>query len=159
MPDEIPPNQEPHVLAEAGGMVDETRASLLIYGDDLDPDAVSALLGCSPSHSHRKGDNHRQTPHQFSTGAWMLTVEGKAPRGPSALIEVLLGRFPSDPMFWRSLMERYRVSVRVGIHTGGWNRKFDLSAGTIAALGRTGVALEFDLYFYGDEPNSAISIH
>ena len=71
---------------------------------------------------------------------------------------MLLGRFPSDPMFWRSLMERYQVSVRVGIHTRGWNRGFGLIAGTISVLARTGIALEFDLYFYGDEPDSATSI-
>ena len=159
MRDEIPPKQRRHVLAEVGGMVDETRASLLIYGDDLDPDAVSALLGCAPSRCHRKGDYHPQSPQQFSTGAWILTVEGKAPSGPSALIEVLLGRFPSDPIFWRSLMERYQVSVRVGIHTGNWNRGFSLAAGTITALARTGIALEFDLYFYDDQPGLARSIH
>jgi hypothetical protein len=158
MRDEIPPNQTPHVLAEVGGMVDETRASLSIYGDDLDPDAVSAVLGCVPSHCHRKGDYHRQSQHPFSTGAWIFTVEGKAPRGPSELIEMLLGRFPSDATFWRSLMERYQVSVRVGIHTGGWNRGFGLTVGTISVLARTGIAVEFDLYFYGDEQGSATSV-
>lgn len=154
MRDEIPPNREPHVIAEVGGAVDETRVSLAIYGDDLDPDAVSAVFGCVPSHCHRKGDQHRQTSPPFSTGAWILTVEGKAPHGPSMLIEELLARFPSDPMFWRPLIDRYRMSVRVGIHTEGWNRGFDVTAGAVAALARTGLELGFDLYFYGDEEDS-----
>jgi Domain of unknown function (DUF4279) len=154
MQDEIPPKRQPHVIADVGGVVDETRVSLAIYGDDLDPDAVSAVLGCVPSHSHRKGDHRRQTSRPFSTGAWILTVEGKAPSGPSMLIEELLGRFSSDPTFWRPLSEQYRMSVRVGIHTGGWNRGFDLTAGVVAALARTGVELGFDLYFYGDKDDS-----
>jgi hypothetical protein len=46
------------------------------------------------------------------------------------------------------------MSVLVGIHTGGWNRGFDLNAAAVAALARTGVDLGFDLYFYGDEDDS-----
>ena len=154
MRDGIPPDQKPYVIAEAGGMVDETRVSLAIYGDDLDPEAVSGILGCAPTRCHRKGDRHRQDSPPFSMGAWILTVEGKAPHGPSELIDKLLERFPSDPAFWQPLIEQYRVSVRVGIHTAGWNRGFDITAAAVAALARTGSELGFDLYFYGDEEGS-----
>ena len=142
------------MIAEVGGMVDETRVSLAIYGDDLDPNAVSAVFGCVPSHCHRKGDRKSQTSPPFRSGAWILTIEGKAPSGPHTMIDELLGRFPSDPAFWRPLTERYQLSVKVGIHTGGWNRGFDLTAGTVTTLARTGVGLGFDLYFYGDEEES-----
>jgi Domain of unknown function (DUF4279) len=154
MRDGIPPNRKPHVIADVGGMVDETRVSLAIYGDDLDPEAVSAMLACAPSRCHRKGDRLRQTSPPSSMGAWILTVEGRAPHGPTELIKELLGRFPSDPAFWRPLIEQYRVSVRVGIHTAGWNRGFDITAEAVAALARTGSKLGFDLYFYGDEEDS-----
>jgi hypothetical protein len=154
MRDGIPLNPKLHVITEAGGMVDETRVSLAVYGDDLDPETVSGILGCAPSHCHRKGDRHRQTSPPFSMGAWILTVEGRAPQGPSELIGELLGRFPSDPALWRPLIEQYRVSVRVGIHTAGWNRGFDITSAVVAALARTGVGLGFDLYFYGDEEDS-----
>lgn len=140
-----------YVIAEVGGVVDESRVSLAIYGDDLDPDVVSEVLRCAPSHSHRNGDRRSQTSPPFRTGAWILTIEGRAPRGPNELIDELLARFPVDAVFWRALTERYRVSVRVGIHAGGWNRGFDLPLGTVTALAQRGIGVGFDLYFYGEE--------
>ena len=154
MPDQIPPDPKPSVIAEVGGMVDETRVSLAIYGDDLDPDAVSTMLGSTPSHSHRKGERGRLNSLPARTGAWIFTLEGKAPSGPSDLIEALFQRFSSDATFWPTLIERYRVTVQVGIHTSGWNRGFDLDAGAVAAVARTGAGLGFDLYLYGDEEES-----
>ena len=142
------------MIADVGGMVDETRVSLAIYGDDLDPDAVSAVFECVPSHCHRKGDHHRPNSPAARTGAWILTLEDKAPRGPSELIDELFGRFPSDSAFWRPLTERYHVSVRVGVHTRGWNRGFDLTAMTVAALARASIGVGFDLYFYGDDEDA-----
>jgi hypothetical protein len=139
------------MVAEVGGMVDETRVSLAIYGDELDPDALSTELRCVPSRSHRKGDRRSQTSPPFRTGAWILSVEGRAPRGPSELIDELLARFPVDGMFWRTLTEKYQVSVRVGIHTGGWNRGFDFPLGAVTSLAQRGIGVGFDLYFYGDE--------
>jgi hypothetical protein len=144
-------NDQPYVLAEVGGVVDESRVNLAIYGDDLDPGALSATLGCAPSHSHRKGDCRSQSSPPSRTGAWILTVEGRAPRGPRELIDELLALFPVDAAFWRDLTETYQVSVRVGIHTGGWNRGFDLPVGTVTALAQRCIGVEFDLYFYGDE--------
>jgi len=144
-------NRQPSVLVEVGGAVDESHVSLAIYGDDLDPDALSAMLGCVPSHSHRKGDCRSQTSPLSRTGAWIFTVEGRAPRGPDELIEELLARFPEDALFWRELTERYQVSVRMGIHMGGWNRGFDLPLATVTALAQRRIGVGFDLYFYGDE--------
>jgi len=151
MEDKTPRNRQPYVLFEAGGMVDESRVSLAIYGDDLDPDALSTMLKCAPSRSHRKGDSRSHTSSPFRTGAWILTVEGRAPRGPNELIDELLERFPVDALFWQSLTERYQVSVQVGIHTGGWNQGFDLPPGTVTALAQRGIGIGFDLYFYGDD--------
>jgi hypothetical protein len=35
--------EPPKVIGTAGGPIDETRVTLAVYGDDLDPEAVSAL--------------------------------------------------------------------------------------------------------------------
>ena len=150
MSDDIRPRPDV-VIAEVGGMVDETGVTLAVYGDDLVPEVITAALGCSPTQAHRKGDRKREGSPPFSTGAWLLRVEGKAPQGPDELIRNLLTRFPSTPEFWRPIADQYRLQVRVGIHTGGWNRGFDITAETLASLSKLGAVLGFDLYFYGDE--------
>jgi hypothetical protein len=48
--------------------IDETRAYLRISGDDVDPDAITAALGASPSYAFRKGDVYRQ--RVAKTGRW-----------------------------------------------------------------------------------------
>jgi hypothetical protein len=150
MPDEQPPDSR-YVLSDVGGLVDEAHVGLRLYGDDLDPDVISAKLGCPPTKGHRKGERRRPTSPPFRTGAWILTIEGKAPRGPDDLIKELLGRFPSDYDFWKPLIEQYRASVQIVIHSDNWNRGFDLSAESVAAVARTGLKLGFDLYLYDDE--------
>jgi hypothetical protein len=125
--------------------------SLALYAENLDPEAVTVLLGCTPTHAHRKGDRKKPSSPPFKTGAWFLTMEGKAPIGPGDLIIELLQRFPHDKTFWMALRKNYEVQIRVGIHTGGWNRGFDLTAPVTELIARTGAALGFDLYFYGDD--------
>jgi hypothetical protein len=39
----------------AGGEVDKTSVSLRFFGDTLDPDEISNLLDCRPTHSYRSG--------------------------------------------------------------------------------------------------------
>jgi Domain of unknown function (DUF4279) len=43
----------------AGGEVDECSVSLGFFGDDLDPDAITTILGICPTKSYRKGDIFR----------------------------------------------------------------------------------------------------
>lgn len=156
MTDRETPLHGDRVLAEAGGLVDESRATLAIYGDDLDPDIVSDLLGCSPSRAHRKGDRKTVTSVPFRSGAWLLTVEARSPEGPAEAIADLLGRFPAEPGFWQRIIGVYDVSIRVAIHTSGWNRGFCLPAGLLSRVGQIGLPIDVDLYCYGDESEDGV---
>jgi len=53
-----------------------TYATLRIFRDDLDPDAVSSMLGIIPSDRHRKGDTLRYGSVAKS-GAWFLSSKGQ----------------------------------------------------------------------------------
>ena len=81
----------------------------------------------------------------------MLTIEGRAPTGPDELLRVLLEHFPRESSFWAPLARDYRIQVRIAIHTGGWNRGFDLSPDNINRVAAIGATIVFDLYFYGDD--------
>jgi len=52
-----------------------TYATLRIFRDDLDPDAVSSVLGIAPSDRHRKGDT-RRSGYIEKSGAWFLSSKG-----------------------------------------------------------------------------------
>lgn len=85
------------------------------------------------------------------SGAWFLTREVRAPKGPDEAISNLLALFPETAEFWQQIIEKYDVSIRVAIHTSGWNRGFDLPADLLRRIGRIGVRIDFDLYFYADD--------
>ena len=53
----------------------ETRVSLRIYRDDLDPDDISSRLGISPSKSQRKGDIG-PGGQILPVGGWFLSSKG-----------------------------------------------------------------------------------
>jgi hypothetical protein len=131
---------------EVGGPVDETRLTLGIHGPDLQPEEISALLGCAPTSAHRRGDARRPGGRAYPQGAWLLTVEGSAPTGPDELVQQLLGSLPSDPAVWGQLAAKYTVRVGFGIFVGAWNRGFELSPASIKQLAVLGIPVGFDVY-------------
>ena len=54
--DKVIPTQRPRIILDAGGLVDETRVTLELYREDLDPETVSEQLGSGPSSAHKRGE-------------------------------------------------------------------------------------------------------
>jgi hypothetical protein len=133
-------------VVEVGGIVDETRLTLGLYGQDLDPDDISTTLRCSPTSSHRRGDPRRVGRPPWPQGAWLLRLEGNAPVGPNELVQQLLDRLPVAAEVWEGLRAKYTVQLTVGIFLGSWNRGFELSCVSLSRIGELGVSLGFDLY-------------
>lgn len=147
----MPPDDD--VIAEVGGLVDETRVTLGVYGPDLNPEDVSELLWCLPTRSHRRGETAGRRSPPFKGGAWLLSFEGKAPVGPEELLIQMLERLPSSAERWVQVRERYSVRITVAIFFEGWNRGFGFSPASVARLAELGVPVEFDIYADGeDEP-------
>ena len=149
--DDIIPIRRPEVIAMVGGLIDETRLTLSVHGDDLDPDEVTRMLSCSPSGSHRRGELAPRSARPYRKGAWLLSVEGKAPVEPEHLLASLLDRLPSDPNVWEALRGRYSVALGFGLFQEAWNRGFDLSPGIVQRVAELGLGLGFDIYADGDE--------
>jgi hypothetical protein len=148
--DDVIPIRRPDIVATVGGVVDETRITLSVHGEELDPLEVTRLLSCSPSHSHRRGDLRPRSVTPWPKGAWLLTVEGKAPVEPEDLLTSLLDRLPSDPRVWETLRSRYSVALGFGLFQGAWNRGFDLSPAVISRVANLGLGVGFDIYADGD---------
>ena len=142
------------IIAEVGGLVDETGVCLAVYGDDLNPDDVSARLGCSPTHCHRRGDQRSPNSLPYPQGAWFLETRGEAPTGPEQLIRRLLMRLPNDPQVWIGLASNYDVQLRIAIHFSRWNKGFDMSKEVVAMISNLHATIGFDLYGYGDDEDA-----
>lgn len=128
--------------------MDESRATLAIYGDDLDPEAMTKRLGHTPKHSHRKGASVGSVPAQ--SGAWLFTVEARPPLGPDDALIALLDTLSLPSAEWIALQREFRVLLRIAIHMDGWNRGFGLSTQTVQRVATIGLPIDFDLYFDGE---------
>jgi len=135
--------------AGAGGIVDETSVTLALYGEALNPAEITRALRYSPTKSFAKGfirgERSPPTPH----GAWLLTLEGKAPIGPDQLIGALLAKFSAVQNVLHDLTKRFDLQLRVAVHLDCWNRGFTLSRETLTQIERLGARLEFDIYAEG----------
>jgi len=49
-------------------------ASLRIFGESLDFEEISAQLGLTPTHSHRRGDRQAATSPPFERDGWVFEV-------------------------------------------------------------------------------------
>jgi len=66
-----PPTGAPEGTTWFGGPVDRWKVALRVYGEELDPDRISALLGCEPSSTARKGTLFPKK------GRWILEINSK----------------------------------------------------------------------------------
>jgi len=141
---------EPEVLLEVGGPVDELSVTLAIYGEDLEPLEIEKILDVTPTSAHRRGDRKPRGP-EFKEGAYVVAVRATSPEEVGRVLDDLLGQVPDSDGVWETLGTRYRVQVRFAAHIGSWNRGFGISAAQVRRLARMKAELEFDIYAYTDE--------
>ena len=122
-----------------------------MFGDDLDPNEISELLGSAPTDSYRKGDilpgRYRRTAKQ---GAWFLTADHRegTDKGLLNVVDELIDGLSSNLDVWLSLTRRFHADLFCGVfmrHTG--NEGLELSLGTMKRLVDRGVKIEFDIYY------------
>jgi hypothetical protein len=132
------------------GELSETRASLRFFGDDLDPDEITRLLGKRPSVAERKGDVIRRKPplpnRIVQRGSWRLAVTDAFPGNLDAQIAELLAGATPDLDIWRQLAAAYHGDVFCGLFLKTYNEGLSLSPLTLASLGDRGLVLDLDIY-------------
>ena len=139
-----PPTGAPEGTTWFGGPVDRWKVALRVYGEELDPDRISALLGCEPSSAARNG-----TPFP-KKGRWIYEIDSKDCDENDDVdngVRMLLARLPSDPDVWASLANTYSVDVFCGLFITSPNRGFGISTEVSRLLSDRGLQIGFDLYF------------
>lgn len=135
-----------------------STAVLRVFGDDLDPDEISALLGSRPSSFARKGERlaigTAGRVRILKTGRWSLNAVDSRPEGVEAQIFAILDRLTGDMDIWRSLSDRYQLDMFCGVFMDSGNDNLSLSSKALFALGQRGIELELDIYDPVDEESA-----
>ncbi len=135
-----------------------SRAALRLFGHDLRPDEITALLGAPPTSSHLRGaeNEHARKPRVWPTGGWILAADDRQPANPDGQIAQILDQLTDDIAVWRSLTERFKVDMFCGWFMDECNEGVSLSANTLRSLGDRGIFLDVDIYGWeGESPTGA----
>ncbi len=130
----------------------ESAASLRFFGDDLDPDELTSILGAAPTQSIRKGETRRLLRGRellAKTGSWRLSVDRRQPGDLDGQIAEIFGRLTSDLSLWTALTQRYQADLFCGVFMGSGNDGFSLEPATTGAIAARGLLIDFDLYGEG----------
>ncbi|ALN64524.1 hypothetical protein GLA29479_3673 [Lysobacter antibioticus] len=131
------------------GALDHSFATLRLFGDDLVPEQISALLGAEATAAERKGETlvGRVTGgvRIAKTGSWRLRATEREPEDLEAQVFEILDQLSADPSVWRSLA-RYEPDLFCGIFMRSSNDGLCLSPKALLALCQRGIELSLDIY-------------
>ena len=130
------------------GALSKTAASLRFFGDDLDPDEVTRLLGKQPLAAERRGEIFRTRSRErvARQGAWRVEVERRGPGDLDGQIAELLAGTTEDLAVWRHLTAKYWAEIFCGLFLKEYNEGICVSARTLQMLGERGINLDLDIY-------------
>lgn len=130
--------------------VHKTVASLRFFGDDLDPEEITSMLGVKPTVGVRKGGKWITsigTEKIARRGSWRIKIDDRSPGDLDAQIANLLAPLTTDLVVWENLSSRFDADIFLGLFLHESNEGISLSPDTLRAVGSRG--LELDLNIYG----------
>jgi len=124
--------------------------SIRIIGDDLVPDEITKLLGCTPTNSYFKGEVVRRikTGQEVTkkSGIWLLETTDSEPENIDMQVSELLGKLTEDLAVWSNIKSRFKIDLFCGLFMEESNEGAEISSGTLKALGERGIMLSLDIY-------------
>ena len=139
-----------------GGPIDRVVVTLRLYGESLDPDEVTKMLGCQPTFAIRRGEVFPRGRYRrfATTGMWHLHGDRPENEDLEVQVQFLLGRVTRDESVWEDLAQRFRIDMNCGVFLGAWNRGFELSVPLLTELSRRRLMIGFDVYSHSPEPRA-----
>jgi hypothetical protein len=127
-----------------------TAASLRFRGDDLEPDAITRLLGAEPSHANRNGDRRRskrsgQEYAPYRTAGWSLQALDREPGDLDGQVVEILLELTNDLAAWAQL-SAYKPELFCGLFMKGGNEGLTISSETLKMLADRGIEIGLDVY-------------
>lgn len=131
------------------GILHESSVSIGFFGDDLDPEEITAALGAEPTVCVSKGGQWKTkwgAGQTAVTGSWRIKAERCQPGDLDRQINCLLDGLSSDLLVWRYFAERYRGRAFCGLFLNSVNEGLTLRAETLLRLGERGLLIDLDIY-------------
>jgi hypothetical protein len=132
---------------------DESRVSFGIFGKDLKPNAISAVLGITPTSSHAMGDKptnrptHRK-PIQYSQGGWMLDGSLAVGGGIGPQLRMLLDLlYPKAPEILKLGERGYEVLFFCVLFASDEPVGFVLTQEVLRKVSALGAELSFSIHY------------
>lgn len=101
------------------GCLNHSLARLGFFGDELNPDEVSLLLGANPTEAYRKGDavagQYSTNVRIAKTGRWSISATRREPEDLESQIFELLNQLTQNMDVWSNLCTRYKTQLFCGI--------------------------------------------
>ena len=137
---------------EFGGPIPSFSISLSIMVDDLDPDAVTRLLGIEPDDARKRGISTAKG-HLPRSGMWTLRLrrEQTTQENVGLAVSMLLDRVPASAEAWRNALADANARVFVGLRLDAFNRGRTLAPDLLGRLADLGLRLDFDIYSAGGD--------
>ena len=129
--------------------IDATAVTLRFFGDELDPDEVSRLLGSASTLARKRG---APLPGGATaeTGSWLLSSQRLSKNALEDQLHALFDRLVPDLSVWASLADRFGGDVFCGLWAADWNRGVALSLRALQRIAERRLAIGFDINFLRD---------
>lgn len=123
-------------------------AALRIGGNSLKPDAISRLLGCSPTLAYVKDQIEPSKGKAIvrETGGWHLDAIGQQPGDVNAHVAQLFRQVNNDVSVWAALSGEYETDLFCVYFMSEADEGLEVSAETLKVLGDRGIKLELRMY-------------
>lgn len=123
-------------------------ATLRFIGDNLVPEEISSVLGCTPTRAHRKGDRVpiKDSERVVGFGLWRLDATDTEPEDVDSQVSEILAKLTSNLEAWSALGKQFRVELFCEWFMDEGNEGLSISPGNLIALGVRGIELQLDIY-------------
>jgi hypothetical protein len=133
---------------EMGGPIPWFSASIVVVGDNLDPDAITDLLWVRPDESWRKGDAYGSNGGVRRMGAWIIeaTQDNLGGASAQAAIGHLLARLPIPASLWQRACQGLQARLSLGLNLDTLNQGLAIEPAMLLRMGEMNLALDLDVY-------------
>jgi hypothetical protein len=137
------------MYAVSMGRLRKSAALIGFYGDSLNPEEITNLLGMKPTVGVAKGGmwiTPLGAEKIARTGSWRIKASDCEPENLSQQIERLLTPLSQDLDVWRGLCRRFRGVVFCGLWLSSYNDGLELAPEVLGSIADRGLSLDLDIF-------------
>jgi uncharacterized protein DUF4279 len=140
---------------ESERMYSEVYAEFNLFGLDMDPDQVTALVGISPSKTWRLGDPIGPPPLilRYKNNGWRLKSELPLSLDLEEHVKSVIDQLQPSWAAFVELGTRYSAEISCVVKSYGGDRPpISFNEAVVKRAAELNAAIDIDLYIFDDDP-------